>query len=165
MSPRREADCGEGGLSHVFASRAAVPHPAYPVTVDSSSAIHLHEQSLLQGHTGHIYCRGGRKRCTPPTLNALTGASDNDCYKRWIAEPSRVIRHVQRHCRGGMRTAGGEILVSGTSPEIVPTRLSMAGFAIRRAHKSALEERLARAQISKFPDCQLLEHFLRAHVF
>ena len=58
-----------------------------------------------------------------------------------------------------------KILVSETPPEIVPTRLSMADFAIRRAHKSALEERHVRAQILKFPDCQLLEHFRRAHVF
>ena len=50
-------------------------------------------------------------------------------------------------------------------PEIVPTRLSKADFAIRRAHKSALEERHERAQILKFPDCQLLEYLLRAHVF
>ena len=64
-----------------------------------------------------------------------------------------------------MRTAGDEIIVSGTSPEIVPTWLSMADFAIRRAHKSALEERHVRAQILKRSDCQLLEHFLSAHVF
>ena len=55
--------------------------------------------------------------------------------------------------------------MSGTPPEIVPTRLSKADFAIRRAHKSALEKRHVRAQILKFPDCQLLEHFLGAHVF
>ena len=117
----------EGGLSHVFASRAAVPRPpthfadAMPlhasrchiasrrqlcladstaifrscftaVIIDNcgnavrsarhSSAIHLHEQSLLQGHAGHICCRGGRERCLPPTMNALTGASDGNCQKR-----------------------------------------------------------------------------------
>ena len=64
-----------------------------------------------------------------------------------------------------MQTAGGEILVSGTPPEIVHTRLSMADFAVRRAHKSALEGRHVRAQILKRSDCQLLEHFLCAHVF
>ena len=55
--------------------------------------------------------------------------------------------------------------MSGTPPEIVPTRLSKADFAIRRAHKSGLEGRHVRAQILKRSDCQLLEHFLSAHVF
>ena len=50
-------------------------------------------------------------------------------------------------------------------PEIVPARLSKADFAIRRAHKSGLEGRHVRAQILKRSDCQLLEHFLSAHVF
>ena len=58
-----------------------------------------------------------------------------------------------------------KILVSGPPPEIVPTRLSKADFAIRVAHKSALEERHVRALILKFPDCQLLEYLLCAHVF
>ena len=53
-----------------------------PATVDGSSAIHLHEQTLFQGHTEHIFYRGGRKRCALPTSNAFTGTSDNDCYKR-----------------------------------------------------------------------------------
>ena len=58
-----------------------------------------------------------------------------------------------------------KILVSGTPPEIVRTRLSKTDFVIRRAHKSALEGRHVRAQILKRSDCQLLEHFLCAHVF
>ena len=58
-----------------------------------------------------------------------------------------------------------KILVSGTFSEIVPTRPSKADFAIRRAHKSGLEGRHVRAQILKRSDCQLLEHFLSAHVF
>ena len=41
-------------------------------------------------------------------------------------------------------TAGDEILVSGTYSEIAPARPSKADFAIRRAHKSALEERHVR---------------------
>ena len=69
---------GEGGLSLVFASRAAEPRP---VTVDSYSASHLHDQTMLQSHTEHLFYRGGRKRCPPPTASTLTGASDGDCQK------------------------------------------------------------------------------------
>ena len=58
-----------------------------------------------------------------------------------------------------------KILVSETPPEIVPTWPSKADFAIRVAHKSGLEGRHVRAQILKRSDCQLLEHFLSAHVF
>ena len=47
--------------------------------------------------------------------------------------------------RGGMRPAGGKILVSGIFSEIAPTRPSEADFAIRRTHKSALEERHVRS--------------------
>ena len=49
--------------------------------------------------------------------------------------------------------------------EIAPARPSKADFAIRRAHKSGLEGRHVRAQILKRSDCQLLGHFLSAHVF
>ncbi len=41
-------------------------------------------------------------------------------------------------------TAGDEILVSGMFSEIAPARPSKADFAIRRAHKSGLEERHVR---------------------
>ena len=75
----RMRTAGEGGLSTVFASRAAVPRP---VTVDNHSAIRLHEQTLFQGHTEHIFYRGGRKRCPPPTAIALSWVSDASCPKR-----------------------------------------------------------------------------------
>ena len=65
-----------------------------PATVDGSSAIHLHEQTLFQGHTEHIFYRGGRKRCALPTSNAFTGTSDNDCYKKKV------------NCRTAFRFAG-----------------------------------------------------------
>ena len=59
---------------------------------------------------------------------------------------------------------GGEILVSGMYPEIAPTRPSKADFAIHRAHKSGPEGRHVRARVLEYPGCQLLGHFLRAHV-
>ena len=114
-------------------------------------------------------------------LNINSVRSANQSTQRFIALTIQSSLHVnqpdelqitpelvQSHKSGRRRrmwTAGGEILVSGTFSEIVPTRLSKADFAIRRAHKSALEERHVRAQILKHPDCQLLEHFLRTHVF
>ena len=72
------------GINSVRSARQAacascVPHP---VTVDNHSAIHLYEQTLLQGHAGHFRYRGGRKRCPPPTASTLTGASDGDCQKK-----------------------------------------------------------------------------------
>ena len=44
-----------------------------------------------------------------------------------------------------------KILVSGPPPEIVPTRLSMADFAIRRGHKSESEERHVRRVNLRIP--------------
>ena len=78
---RTEAGCGlraREACPPFFASRAAVPHP---VTVDSSSAIHLREQTPFQRTVWHICCRGGRKMCTPSTTVALPWSSDVHCMK------------------------------------------------------------------------------------
>ena len=78
IAPRRR----EKSARHQFSplgKASCVPHP---VTVDNHSAIHLYEQTLLQGHAGHFRYRGGRKRCPPPTASTLTGASDGDCQKK-----------------------------------------------------------------------------------
>ena len=104
--------------------------------------------------------------CSPVPRFAAAAQLDLQFSLLGKASARRFIPFNGSFCRGRWGNWPDiKILVSGPPPEIVSARPSKADFAIRRAHKSALEERHVRAQILKFPDCQLLEHFLRAHVF
>ena len=120
-----DADCGRGRLAPpVFASRAAVPRPAPRHGCNAASRF-----TLPHGLAAAIVPRRRGKVCSPSIQSARQGNQPGDSYRS-------MVHSVGRRWETWPDI---KILVSGTYLEIVPTRLSMADFAIRRAHKSALE--------------------------